>query len=58
VYWALRFEPARRERTSGGSVCDECGHGGARFSRRDSSGISGIVCARCNSCADFELSFA
>lgn len=40
------------------NTCDECGQGGARFMRQDSSGIPGVVCARCNRCADYELSFA
>ncbi len=47
-------DPAR---TSGGS-CDECGRRGARHPRHDSSGIPGVVCDRCNSSADYELSFA
>jgi len=58
AYQALKFKPAASERDTDGRTCDECGRSGARFSRQDSSGIHGVVCARCDRCADYELSFA
>jgi hypothetical protein len=38
--------------------CEECGHGPARYTRRDSSGIVGQVCGRCARLSSYELSFA
>ncbi|MDP9792613.1 hypothetical protein J2S43_001125 [Catenuloplanes nepalensis] len=59
AYRALKFQPDRPARvTSGGRAGDQCGRGGARIARNDSSGIAGIVCAGCDRCADVELSFA
>lgn len=61
AYRRMRFEPttpARGAAVVTGRACDECGRGGARFPRRDSSGIQGVVCAACNRCDDLELSFA
>ncbi|MBB4936558.1 lipocalin [Streptosporangium album] len=37
---------------------DECHQGTARHDRRDSSGIAGRVCNRCNRDPDYMLSFA
>lgn len=67
AYQRLRYQDSPQQpRTRGGRQCDECGGGGAYHHRRDSSGIPGIVCDRCDrsSChddggpADYLLSFA
>lgn len=55
--------PAKQARTATTSHthsrgCDECGNSGARYRRCDSSGIPGMVCARCNRQSDYMLSFA
>lgn len=44
--------------TARSHTCDECGERSGRIPRRDSSGIAGHVCSRCDRCADYELSFA
>lgn len=49
---------APRRSSGGGEPCAECGERGGRYTRRDSSGLSGMVCGICNRCSDFELSFA
>lgn len=58
AYRAMKFQPDPRRTGGYGRTCDECGSGGARFYRRDSSGIAGVVCARCDSEEDYQLSFA
>jgi hypothetical protein len=43
---------------STGTTCAECGERRGHVQRRDSSGIAGLVCGRCDRSADYELSFA
>lgn len=58
AYQELKFQPVRVERTyEGGPRCDNCDQNVARTERRDSSGIAGMVCARCDEDEDFMLSF-
>lgn len=45
-------------RRGGYQPCDECGEGRGTYRRRDSSGIEGYVCQRCNYSPSYELSFA
>jgi len=52
-----RDAPTRPGRENG-SRCANCGGAGARHPRRDSSGIDGVVCARCNGEETVALSFA
>jgi len=42
---------------SGTQICDNCGGPGARYRRRDSNGIPGIVCRNCARESKYELSF-
>jgi hypothetical protein len=49
---------ARAGRTFGGAECAECGERPARHARHDSSGILGMVCAKCAQLPDYVLSFA
>ncbi|PWJ46286.1 hypothetical protein SAMN06264364_14922 [Quadrisphaera granulorum] len=51
-------EPLRDQLLGSDGSCAECGRGGARFYRRDSSGIGGMVCGRCSAEPDYCLSFA
>lgn len=50
--------PAPVYPSQAGGRCDNCDNGGARYPRRDSSGIPGMVCTSCNRDADYELSFS
>lgn len=45
-------------RTASREMCAECGEYPGKYSRRDSSGIPGKVCGRCNKMRDYEMSFA
>ncbi|WP_018219149.1 hypothetical protein [Salinispora vitiensis] len=62
AYRRWEFSPPRRERernTRNAGTCAECLRWvGARFPRQDNSGIPGLVCAKCNLYARYELSFA
>lgn len=51
-------EPLRDHLLNSDGTCAECGRGGARYFRRDSSGIGGMVCNRCAAEPDYCLSFA
>ncbi|EFC80884.1 hypothetical protein [Parafrankia sp. EUN1f] len=58
AYQRLKYTPPAREPYEPGGECAECHGGGARYTRFDSSGIEGKVCARCNDNPDYLLSFA
>ena len=51
-------QPAPKSPAPGRRTCDECGKGAPRYSATDSSGISGMVCARCSREPSHALSFA
>lgn len=58
AYRSMKWQPASRQRRESGGTCDNCGGGGARYTRHDSSGIRGTVCGRCDREEDYLLSFA
>lgn len=60
TYRSMKWTPPARgtSRDHGNGTCAECHQGTARHDRRDSSGIEGRVCNRCNTEPDYMLSFA
>lgn len=57
-YQSLKWEPTPAPRRPTGPRCDNCDGYGARHDRRDSSGITGVVCNSCHQDEDVMLSFA
>jgi hypothetical protein len=58
AYRQLKWTPTPRPEYTGAGTCANCNQRGARHERRDSSGIPGLVCNRCDRAPDYLLSFA